>query len=199
MPTTSGSLKSGLAAQSRHHRRPLAESGQEELGQGLHRLGVDLSSGHCRFEEHNSVDRERFTSFDNDLRQALFEEPIRFFVDLLQNDGSVLDFLHGKHTFVNPRGEERTIAWSTAPLHDEHGNVRNVICGGLDVTERERQLHRARGAVLQLAVAQHTVVGARATPQRREGPVSRGVHGEAVQAHHDECRILAVDVRSCVA
>jgi PAS domain S-box-containing protein len=45
-----------------------------------------------------------------------------------------------EHTFVDQRGEERTIAWSTAPLHDEHGNVRNVIYGGLDVTERRRQL-----------------------------------------------------------
>src|ERR671910_1937521 len=36
-----------------------------------------------------------------------------------------------EHTFVNRRGEELTIAWSTAPLHDENGNVRNVICGGL--------------------------------------------------------------------
>ncbi len=44
-----------------------------------------------------------------------------------------------EHTFVNRLGEERTIAWSTAPLHDEHGNVRQVICGGLDVTERERR------------------------------------------------------------
>ena len=44
-----------------------------------------------------------------------------------------------QHTFVNPRGEELTIAWSTAPLHDEHGNVRSVIYGGLDVTERERR------------------------------------------------------------
>jgi PAS domain S-box-containing protein len=45
-----------------------------------------------------------------------------------------------EHTFVNERGEERTIAWSTAPLLDQHGTVRNVIFGGLDVTERERQL-----------------------------------------------------------
>src|SRR6185436_3151721 len=28
-----------------------------------------------RFEEHNAVDRERFPSFDNQLRQAMFEEP----------------------------------------------------------------------------------------------------------------------------
>jgi hypothetical protein len=35
-----------------------------------------------RFEEHNAVDRERFPSFTNDLRQAMFEEPIRYFVDV---------------------------------------------------------------------------------------------------------------------
>jgi PAS domain S-box-containing protein len=46
-----------------------------------------------------------------------------------------------EHTFVNQAGQELTIAWSTAPLYDEQGNVRNVICGGLDVTERQRQ-HR---------------------------------------------------------
>ena len=31
-----------------------------------------------RFEEHNAVDRERFPSFTNELRKAMFEEPIRF-------------------------------------------------------------------------------------------------------------------------
>ncbi|MFO0968231.1 MAG: DUF1592 domain-containing protein [Gemmataceae bacterium] len=54
-----------------------------------------------RFEEHNAVDRARFPAFDNDLRQAMFEEPIRFFVDLARRDGSVLDFLYADHTFVN--------------------------------------------------------------------------------------------------
>ena len=55
-----------------------------------------------RFEEHNSVDRERFTSFTNELRAAMFEEPIRFFIDVVQRNGSVLDFLNADHTFVNP-------------------------------------------------------------------------------------------------
>jgi PAS domain S-box-containing protein len=41
-----------------------------------------------------------------------------------------------ENTFVNRGGEELVIAWSTAPLLDESGNVRNIICGGLDVTER---------------------------------------------------------------
>ena len=31
-----------------------------------------------------------------------------------------------------------TIAWSTAAIHDEHGVVTNVICGGLDVTQRKQ-------------------------------------------------------------
>jgi hypothetical protein len=54
-----------------------------------------------RFEEHNSVDRERFPRFTNELRQAMFEEPIRYFVDLAQRDRSVLDLLYGDDTFVN--------------------------------------------------------------------------------------------------
>ena len=55
-----------------------------------------------RFEEINTVDRERFPSFDNDLREAMFEEPVRFLEDVIVNNRSVLDMLYGNHTFVNP-------------------------------------------------------------------------------------------------
>lgn len=55
-----------------------------------------------RFEEHNAVDRQRFPSFTNELRQAMFEEPVRYVEDVIRNDRSVLDLLYGKHTFVNP-------------------------------------------------------------------------------------------------
>jgi hypothetical protein len=54
-----------------------------------------------RFEEHNAVDRERFPVFTSQLREAMFEEPIRFVQDVMQRDGSVLDFLYGNYTFVN--------------------------------------------------------------------------------------------------
>jgi hypothetical protein len=54
-----------------------------------------------RFEEHNGVDRERFKSFDNDLREAMYQEPIRFFHHVVESDASVLDFLYGDYTFVN--------------------------------------------------------------------------------------------------
>ncbi|MDB5351022.1 MAG: cytochrome [Planctomycetota bacterium] len=55
-----------------------------------------------RFEEHNSVDRGRFPTFDDELRRSMFEEPVRFFVDIARNDRPVHEFLDGKHTFINP-------------------------------------------------------------------------------------------------
>ena len=55
-----------------------------------------------RFEEHNAVDRERFPSFTNELREAMFQEPVRFIEDVIRNNRSVLDLLYGNYTFVNP-------------------------------------------------------------------------------------------------
>src|SRR6185369_8640316 len=54
-----------------------------------------------RFETYNAVDRERFPAFNNDLRQAMFEEPIRFVQDVIQRNSSVFDMLYGNYTFVN--------------------------------------------------------------------------------------------------
>ena len=58
--------------------------------------------GFRHFEKNNSVDRERFPTFNNDLREAMFQEPIRLIEDALSNDRSVLDLLYGNYTFVNP-------------------------------------------------------------------------------------------------
>ena len=41
-----------------------------------------------RFEETNTVDRGRFPNFTNDLRQAMVEEPVRFFVHVASRDRS---------------------------------------------------------------------------------------------------------------
>lgn len=54
-----------------------------------------------RFEEHNAVDRARFPTFTDDLRHAMFEEPVRYFMDVVQQDRPVSEFLFGHHTFVN--------------------------------------------------------------------------------------------------
>jgi hypothetical protein len=53
------------------------------------------------FEKIATVDRDRFTTFDDKLRQAMFEEPVRFLLDVFQNNRSLLDCLHGDYTFVN--------------------------------------------------------------------------------------------------
>jgi hypothetical protein len=55
-----------------------------------------------RFELHNSVDRERFPAFDDELRRAMFEEPVRLIGDAVRNNRSVLDLVYGDYTFVNP-------------------------------------------------------------------------------------------------
>src|SRR6185369_17065329 len=55
-----------------------------------------------RFEQHNAVDRERFPAFTNDLREAMFQEPVRLIEDAIRNDRSVLDLVYGNYTFVNP-------------------------------------------------------------------------------------------------
>jgi hypothetical protein len=54
------------------------------------------------FETNNAVDRARFPQFNNDLREAMFQEPIRYVEDTIQNNRSVLDLLYGDYTFVNP-------------------------------------------------------------------------------------------------
>ncbi|HTX38558.1 MAG TPA: DUF1592 domain-containing protein [Bryobacteraceae bacterium] len=54
------------------------------------------------FEDINSVDRQRFPSFTNALKEAMFQEPIRMLQDVIRNDRSVLDMLYGNYTFVNP-------------------------------------------------------------------------------------------------
>jgi hypothetical protein len=55
-----------------------------------------------RFEELNTVDRDRFPSFTSDLREAMFQEPVRLIEDMIHNNRSVLDLIYGNYTFVNP-------------------------------------------------------------------------------------------------
>jgi hypothetical protein len=58
--------------------------------------------GFRQFEQHNAVDRERFPQFTNDLREAMYEEPIHFLENVIRNDRPLLDLIYGKYTFVNP-------------------------------------------------------------------------------------------------
>jgi hypothetical protein len=119
-----------------------------------------------RFEEHNAVDRQRFPSFTNQLRQAMFEEPIRYFIDIAQRDRPVLDLLYGKDTFVNrPLARHYGIP---QPAKDEWVHVE-------DATPYER------GGLLPMAVfLTKNAPGLRTSPVKRGYWVVRSVLGERI-------------------
>jgi hypothetical protein len=54
------------------------------------------------FEHIGTVDRGRFPAFTDELKDAMFEEPVRFLLDVFQHNRSILDFLYARDTFVNP-------------------------------------------------------------------------------------------------
>jgi hypothetical protein len=44
--------------------------------------------------DYLDVDRKAYRSFDPALKEAMQQEPIELFTDILHNDASVLDFLY---------------------------------------------------------------------------------------------------------
>lgn len=109
-----------------------------------------------RFEEHNAVDRNRFPGFTDDLREAMFEEPVHFLMDTFQNDRSCLDMLYGKYTFVN------------AALAQHYGMSDVKVTGDqwIRVDNADRY---GRGGLLPMAVFL-----TKNSPGLRTSPVKRG-------------------------
>lgn len=59
-----------------------------------------------------------------------------------------------ENVFTNARGEERVIAWQTAPLVDQNGDVVRIVAGGIDITDRKhRELELERQWDFATAVA----------------------------------------------
>jgi len=121
-----------------------------------------------RFEEHNAVDRERFKSFNNELREAMFEEPIRFFVDLVQRDRSLLDFLNANDTWVN------------RPLAAHYG-IKGLTLRSNEWFHVEDASSYGRGGLLPMAVfLTKNAPGLRTSPVKRGYWVVRRVLGEQI-------------------
>jgi len=55
-----------------------------------------------QFDQHDEKSESHFPEFA-ELRGSMYEESIRFFTDMFQNDGSLLSVLDADHTFVNDR------------------------------------------------------------------------------------------------
>ncbi len=121
-----------------------------------------------RFEEHNGVDRERFPAFDNELRAAMFDEPIRFFIDVVREGRPVQNFLYGDYTFVN------------APLAKHYGLSR-VDFGADGWARVEHASEFGRGGLLGMAVfLTANSPGLRTSPVKRGYWVVRRVLGERI-------------------
>jgi hypothetical protein len=137
-----------------------------------------------RFEEHNAVDRGRFPTFTNDLRQAMFEEPIRYLVDMAQHNRSVLDLLYGKDTFVNSVLARHYGMADAAGL----GDLRSGVSAGSGDSRRaqpwfhvEDARRYGRGGLLTMAVfLTKNAPGLRTSPVKRGYWVVRRVLGEVI-------------------
>jgi hypothetical protein len=109
-----------------------------------------------QFETDNSVDRMRFPTFDDNLREAMFQEPIHFMQDNIQNNHSVLDLLYANYTFVNP------------PLAKHYGmpEVQGDLNTWVKVDDADKY---GRGGILPMAVFMTEY-----SPGLRTSPVKRG-------------------------
>jgi hypothetical protein len=121
-----------------------------------------------RFDESNTVDRERFPEFSNELREAMFEEPIRFITDVIRNDRPVLDMLYGNYTFAN------------AVLARHYGMP--AVTGGADEWVRiDNAGEYQRGGLLPMAAfLTQNSPGLRTSPVKRGYWVARRVLGEVI-------------------
>jgi hypothetical protein len=96
----------------------------------------------------------------------MFEEPVRFLLDLVQHDGSVLDLLDGHHTFVN------------APLARHYGMPAPAGDGWVRVDDARPY---GRGGLLPMAVfLTKNAPGLRTSPVKRGYWVVRRLLGERI-------------------
>ncbi len=82
----------------------LAAQAQRMLkDQRVRRLASEFGSQWLHVRDFDGFDEKSERHFPEfaAVRNALGEEPVRFFIDLFQRDGSVLDLLDADHTFVN--------------------------------------------------------------------------------------------------
>ena len=123
-----------------------------------------------RFEEFNSVDRERFPAFTNELRRAFFEEPVRLLTAVIREDRPVTDLLFGDYTYVN------------RPLAAHYGMPQPE--GDADRWVRVDKASRyQRGGLLPMAVfLTQTSPGQRTSPVKRGYWIARNVLGQHIPA-----------------
>jgi Protein of unknown function (DUF1588)/Protein of unknown function (DUF1585)/Protein of unknown function (DUF1592) len=111
----------------------------------------------------------------------MFEEPIRFFIDLARSDRSVLDFLDAKHTYVNP----------ILARHYGMPAVKGAPDKWVRIDDADAY---ERGGLLPMAVFQtKNAPGLRTSPVKRGYWVVRRILGEKIPAPPAEVPDLPAD------
>jgi len=91
---------------------------------------VEIASG---LDDRERIDRAYFWDvfISQEEREAMIE---RF-------HQAAPDFVEAEYenSFTDAKGQERVIAWRTAPLVDESGSVIRIVAGGIDITDRKRR------------------------------------------------------------
>ncbi len=168
---------------------------QDERVRGLATEFVGNWLDFRRFEEHNGVDRGRFKTFDDELRRSMFEEPVRFFLDVVRNDRSVDDFLVAKHTFVNP-------------MLARHYGMPDPGSGVDDWARVDDADRYGRGGLLPMAVfLTKNSPGLRTSPVKRGYWVVRRLLGEKIppppadvpELPNDEAKLGEISLREALA
>jgi len=180
---------SSLAASGELHRPRVLRAQVRRMVQDA-RIGrfAEEFAGHWldfrRFQEHNGVDRERFPTFNNELRSAMYEEPLRFVVDVMQKDRPVLDLLDARDTFVN------------GPLARHYG-IRPEPPGSNQWVHITDAREYGRGGLLPMAAfLTANSPGLRTSPVKRGYWVVRRVLGERIPPPPPTVPELPKDERS---
>ena len=130
--------------------------------------------------EGRAVDRQRFADFDDGLRRAMLEEPVRYFVDVCRNNRSVWSLIDGRHTFLN------------VPLarHYQIPPGRGGVDGWFRVDDAAQY---GRGGLLPMSVfLTANSPGSRTSPVRRGHWVVRHLLGEEIPAPPADVKDLSL-------
>ncbi|MBM3725782.1 MAG: DUF1592 domain-containing protein [Acidobacteria bacterium] len=121
------------------------------------------------FDQIGTVDRERFPVFNDELKAAMFEEPVRFLLDVFRRNRPLVDFLYATDTFVNPA------------LARHYGMPQPTDTGAdgwVRVTGADRY---GRGGLLPMAAfLARNAPGLRTSPVKRGYWVAKNVLGEQI-------------------
>jgi hypothetical protein len=134
-----------------------------------------------RFDDISTVDLERYPTFTPELRQAMFEEPVRFLMDVFQRNRSVIDLLQARDTFVNP-------------VLAKHYGMPGMAGGPNDWVRIADATPYERGGLLPMAAfLTKNAPGLRTSPVKRGYWVAKNVLGDRIAPPPPEVPELPTD------